>query len=317
MLLHQKVEPLLRELIHFAVMSGVGAGSTWGHYNRDQDLHPGYQPSDEEIWFGRDGYNQALARVFNVHEVEPDPSSIVVHPEIILSHSQKTGATLTIDNLHADLPSEPQTFSPSFKDGESEHSAVSASMKNEVWAKSSAEAKVEAGPASASASVESGWKNTIELAWNKQTGKTKEHTVAGSFPFRAGPHSLIVGQLVWDEQDKQRRIECDATLDFGFEFGRRRKRKSRWRWVSGSPARWDSIEHLIAVAEQRGSVHHRGYQHFGERPLNAEQHACLERIKQLRRIHVDRLSEVYKGTADIHIRIVQRDEADTDSDADD
>ena len=305
-LIRDEMEPLAREIAHFLVLTGATAGSRWYHhggYKRGEDLIPHKQSKNDEVWYSREKEWGAQIRLYGILEQAPDPDSIVVHPEIVLHSRHRAGATITIDNLDLAIPSEAHTFYQEFKDGESEASAVSASFKNETWAVASASAKVEAGPASAEASTETGVRNTIELAWEKQTNRSREQTVGGSFPFRAPAHTMIQARLEWAEQTKQRRIECLAIMDCSIEIGRR----SKHGWNTASPRRWKSIDHLIAVAEKRGRVEHDGYEHFAGMTLNAAQSASLVRIKKLRLRKVDRLTDPFTGNADIKISIVDMD----------
>ena len=302
-LVRDQMEPLAREIAHFLVLTKAARGSRWYHsggYNREEDLIPLKQQTNDDVSYIREKQSEARIRLYNIVEQAPDPSSIVIHPEIVLASKPRAGATITIDNRDLGIPSEPHTFTQEFRDGESEANAVSASITNETWATASASAKVEAGPASAEASVETGVRNTIEAAWERQTNRSRESTTGGIFPFRAPAHTMIQARMEWAEQTKQRRIECDAIMDCAIEIGRR----SKHGWNSKSPARWESIDHLIAVAEKRGRVEHFGYEHFAGMTLNEEQLDSLGRIKKLRLRKVDKLTDAFTGNADIKIAIV-------------
>ena len=313
MLTRDRIEPLAREIAHFLVLCNAPVGSTWRDagrsplYQRGEDLMPLQQRRDEDVEFVRAWHKEGRVHMLGITEQAPDPSTIVVHPEIVLSSTPKAGTTITIDNLAGAIDSEPQTVTKAFRDGETEADAVSASLKNESWAIASAEAGVEAGPASAKASAETGTRTTIEAAWNRQTGRTRERVTGGSFPFRAEAGTYVEARIEWNEQTKQRRIECAAKVDCRIEIGRRRRRKGRWGWTGGSPQQWASIDHLVAVAEKRGRVEHALYEHFAKLSMNCEQQESLERIKQLRLQKVDRLSEAYTGNDDIKIAIVKLD----------
>ena len=311
MLTRDLIEPLTREVAHFLVICGAPVGSTWydagrsPEYRNREDLVPLKQQKDEDVEFIRAWHKEGRIHCLGIREQAPDPASIVIHPAITLDSQHKAGASIEIDNRNGDILSEPHIFRQEFKDGESEMAAVSLSMTNEVWATASAEASVEAGPASASTSAETGWRNTIEAAWNQQTGRTSEETTGGEFPFRAPAGAYVEGRIEWVESTKQRRIECCATLDCKVEIGRRRRYKGKWGWASGSPQTWDSIDHLIAVVEKRGRVGMALYEFFASKSLNQEQQASLERIKELRKRHVDRLTEPYTGNSDIKV-VIQR-----------
>lgn len=316
MLTRDQMEPLAREIAHFLVLCKAPVGSRWFRrkrlpdYNNREDLIPLKQKVDEDITYVRDRHGEARIRLHDILEQEPRPESIVIHPEIVTESEQKASATITIDNMQNDLESQPQVISEQFKDGESEESAISASMVNETWGSASVSASAEVPGASAEASVETGWKNTITAAWNKQTGRTKERTTGGTFSVKAAPHTYKQARVEWNEQTKRRRIECDARLDCKIQIGRKRRKG----WYSGSPKRWDSIDELIAVAEKRGRVEFHLYEHFARMTLNAAQRASLDRIKELRVRHVDRLTPSYKGNADIKIVIVRLDTQDSSDD---
>ena len=306
-LIRDEMEPLAKEIAHFLVLTKATAGSRWYHsgcYQRGEDLIPLKQSKNDDVSYVREKNGEARIRLYNIREQAPEPDTVVIHPEIVLSSRHRAGATITIDNLALSIPSEPQVFHESFKDGESEAESMSSSMKNETWAKASATGKVGVGIAEADVSVEAGWKNTIELAWERQTNRTREHTSGGEFPFRAPAHTMIQARLEWSEQTKQRRVECSAVMDCAIEIGRRSKHDGKWGWNTKSPSRWESLEHLIAVAEKRGRVEHRGYEHFANMTLNAAQLASLARIKKLRMRKVDRLTDPYSGNADIKVIIV-------------
>ena len=321
MLLEDKIEPLVREIARFLTMTDARAGSRWKGYTGG-NLRPLKREKNDRVDYVRsdgakDGW-QARIAAKDIREQAPQASTIVIHPEIVLSSKHKYGNTIIIDNIHSETESGPKELTVRFQDGESEADAISTSMVNEVWATSSQEASagVEAGPASAEVKVsaEQGWKNTIELAWNKQTGRTRERTVTFRSEEQAPPRTRLEQRLEWQEQTKQRRIECTATIDFGIEMGRRFVVKKRWRWATGSPVKWDSIDHLIAVAEKRGRVEHARYDHFARRPLSAEERQSLEKIKALRMIPVDRLTDPYAGNSNIHVVLI---DVDTDTDESD
>ena len=273
MLLEDKIEPLVREIAHFLDITGAGAGSTWKGYRRDEDLKPWRRKKNDEVDFGRSNNTQARFEINKIRDLEPLPGTYIIHPEIVLEDKQKYGASVLIDNLNSDSESGAKTLSIEFADGETEADAISTSMKNELWATASVEAKVEAGPASAEAKVESGWKNTIELAWNKQTGKSRDTKISFTSEESAPPRTKLEQRLQWNEQTKQRRIQCSAMVDFDFMVGR----WSHGDWNTGSPVRWESIEHLIAVAEKRGRVEHARYEHFSRRILRQPRDRSLWR----------------------------------------
>ena len=258
-LLEDKLEPCAREIAHFLVATGAPIGSAWDGYYRDEDLIVLERREDDLVEFVRAANWQARMRLFNVHETEPDPDSIRFHPSIVISSEPKASASVVIENLRNDRPSEPYVWSKDFGTGASEANAVEASVVNETWG----EAKVTAGIKVVEGEASAGFRTTLRAAWNRQTGLTRDERTGGRFSLVADPFSEVEGFLQWNEQTLQRRIEMDAKYDFGVQIGRRKKRKGNWHWTSGSPSTWDSLEHLIAVAEKRGSVHHA---HYGTTP---------------------------------------------------
>ena len=309
MLLEDKVEPLAREIAHFLGLSGIFYGSSWKGYKRDEDLRPLKRQTDEDVAFVRTKNYQARVQFKGIREQQPEPGSIVVHPEIVLKSRQKYGASVTIDNYRSGSPSGKKYLEVEFADGETEAEALSGAFSTEVWAinKQSVSAQVEAGPASAEARAESeqGFRTTLEAAWNKQTGRTRDTRVSFHSEEFAPPWTLLEQRLMWTEQTKQRRVECAARIDCRVEIGRRIAiRKKGWRWTTRSPLVWESIDHLIAVAEKRGSVKHDGYEHFSRLRLGKSSLDSLARIKELRQIKVDRLTEPYPGNANIRVQII-------------
>lgn len=311
-LLEDKLEPLVREIAYFLVISGAKAGSRWGGYGKG-DLRPLKREKNDAVAYVRnDGAKddwQARIQVSNVHELEIDPSTVVIHPEIILKTDQRFSGTVIIDAYNSSSRSGVKEFSIQFDDMEEEFNAVSAAFSTEVWAinKQSVSAKVEAGPASAEAKAESeqGFRSSIETAWEKQTGRSRTSKVAFHSEEFAPPYTKLEQRLIWNEQQKQRRIECEAKIDMKIEMGRRGKDKhGKWGWASNSPVSWDSIDHLIAVAEKRGRVEHARYEHFSRRVLSKAELSSLERIKKLRTIKVDRLTEPYSGAININIELL-------------
>lgn len=311
MLLEDKVEPLARAIAEFLELAGIPHGSRWSGYRASEDLRPHKRVSDTRVDFvrtgGRDGW-QARIALYDIREQEPDPSTIVIHPEIVLESKHKYGSTVVIDAYNSASPSGSKTLNIEFTDGETEANALSGAFKSEVWAttKASAEAGVEIGPASAKASVETetGFRTSLEAAWSRTTGRTRDTKVSFQSEEFAPAWTRLEQRLQWNEQTKQRRVECTALIDCGILIGRRSTYKGKWGWNSGSPLKWESIEHLVAVAERRGSVHHAGYEYFATHGLSGPARDALERIKAARKIQVDRLTEPYPGNADIRIQIV-------------
>lgn len=298
MLLEHQLERVAVEIAHFLVSTGGHAGSAWDGYT-GEPLVALDRNSDELVEYVRRDDGEARLRLFNIHEVDPDPSTIVFHPEIVLESKRRAMASQELDNDTSEQQS--LVFRKEFKDAESELRAVEAGFSLENTA------TVEAGGEASQFTVTQEFKTTVSSAWKDETGKTKEETTGGEFPLIAAPYTYVKGQLEWDEQTRQRRIECYGTYDFGIEMGRRRwiKRgtRRRWEWVSGSPVSWGSLEHLLAVAEKRGSVHHAGYRHYAGRSVSADD---LAPIREARRQHIDRLTPPFKGAVNIGVRLLEQ-----------
>ena len=87
-LIRDEMEPLAREIAHFLVLTGATAGSRWyyhGGYKRGEDLIPHKQSKNDEVWYSREKEWGAQIRLYGILEQAPDPDSIVVHPEIVLT----------------------------------------------------------------------------------------------------------------------------------------------------------------------------------------------------------------------------------------
>ena len=312
MLTEDKLEPVAREIAHFLTHNGVTPGSSWQGYDRSEDLLPLQRREDDLVEFIRASNNQARLRLLRIRELMPDPDSIRFHPAIVLRSEPKAEASITIDNLQGERESQPHVFHKVFHTGTSEADAIEAGWQLETWATASASASGGIGVAEAEVSAETGWRSTLSAAWSRQTGKTRDEETGGSFPFVAGPHSLVEAYLQWEEQTKQRRIECDASYDFAIEIGRRSKPKRRgWRWNTGSPLYWDSLEHLIAVAEQRGRVGHALYQHFSTRVVDRD---GIARIQAERLRHIDRLTPEFSGADALKVVIANLETIEGDDD---
>lgn len=314
MLMEDKVEPLARAIAEFLSLSGIPHGSTWGRtpYRADEDLRALKRTSDTEVSFVRTRgvrAHEARIQLRDIREQEPDASTIVIHPEIVLETKPKYGASIVIDNYNSSSRSGPKELSVSFEDGETEADSLAGAFRAETWAttKASAEAGVEFGPASAKASVETetGFRTTLEAAWSRQTGRTRNTKVEFRSEEFAPPYTRLEQRLQWAEQKKQRRIECVAKIDCEVVVGRRIDRgKKGWAWTTGSPLKWESIDHLVAVAERRGSIHYAGYEYFAKHNLSRDAQGALERIGYFRSINVDRLTSPYSGNADIRIQLI-------------
>lgn len=299
MLLEDTLEPVAREIAEFLSQTGGHAGSVWDNYYAQEDLIPFRRVSDDLVEYVRAANHEARLRLFNIHEVDPDPKTIVFHPTIVLKSEPKATASITIDNLGNDRVSEPFVWRKEWKTGESESKAVEAGFSLESTT------TIEAGGEASQYKVSQEFKSVVSSAWTNQTGKTSEETTGGEFPLVAGPESIVEGYLRWNEQTLQRRIECYGAYDFGIQIGRRYKPKRKgWRWTSGSPVTWESLEHLLAVAEKRGSVHHARYEHYARMNISSE---YVKRIRDKRLVHIDRLTPPFQGADGIKVVITRLD----------
>lgn len=290
MLVEHVFEPIGREVGHFLGSTGGGVSSAWEGYTRAEPLVALTRTSDDSVEFARSANGEARLQIWNIHEVDPDPDSIVFHNALVLESERKATVLVSIDNRQGSSPSEPYIWTREFKIGESEAAAVEAGFSLESTT------TIEAGGEAAQFKVSQEFKSVVSSAWSRETGKSREQTVGGTFQLVAPARKYIEGHLEWDEQTQQRRIECVGTYDFGLTIGRR----SKGRWSSGSPMGWDSINHLIAVAEQRGSVHHAHYGHYARRRADSE---AVRRLQAIREQRIDRLTPPYKGADNIRVVI--------------
>ena len=289
---------MARELAHTLVECLAPIGSSWEGYHRDEDLFAFGRKEDDLVEYVRSRNSEARLHLFNIREIEPDPKSIIIHPTIVLDSVPRANASVEIDNLKGRHRSEPYIWTHVETTGKHEQEAIEAGWEHESWG----EAKVSGGVEGiAEGEASTGFREKLSASWSRQTGLTKESKTGGQFALVADPRSRITGFLQWAEQTLQRRIECDAKYDFGIEIGRRRKYKKRpWRWTSGSPRRWESLEHVLAVMARRGSVHHDLYEHFAHRATDPR---LIHKIEALRVRHIDRLTPTFKGADGIRVVI--------------
>lgn len=304
MLLEDTLEPLVRDIADFLCTTGGAASSAWQGYTRNEDLVPLKRYADDVVEYVRATNHEAKIVCSNIREIDPDIDTIVFHNPLVLESEPKTSAAVEIDN-RTGSKEQSFTFRKEFKNNENESKAVEAGFSLENTA------TVTAGGEAAQFKVSQEFKTTVSSAWTDQSGKSKEDTTGGEFPLIAPPHTYVKGFLQWEEQTLQRRIECYGSYDMKIEMGRyqrfkkynarKAKREWRYRWASGSPVSWDSLEHLIAVVEKRGSIHHAHYELYSR--LGYVNPAYMERIKAARRQYIDRLTPPYKGAAGIKVII--------------
>ena len=313
MLLEDVLEPVARDIADFLSTTGAAAGSSWKDYHRNEDLIPLKRWSDDAVGFVRAKNHEARLVLSNIKERDPDPKTLIFHSPIVLESERKATASIEISNLDGDLP-QSYTFKKQFKTGSSEEAAVQAGFSVEDTT------KAEVGGEASQFKLSKEFKTTVSSQWTNATGTTKDETTGGDFPLIAAPRTYVKAFLQWEEQTLQRRIECDGTYDFKIELGRyhrykkydagKARRTTRESWTSGSPVRWESLEHLIAVAEKRGSIHYARYEHYAKyRDLNP---VYMERIRAARQQHIDRLTPAYKGAAAIKVVIETLETANVD-----
>lgn len=305
MLLEDTLEPLARDIADFLCTTGGGAGSSWDNYHREEDLVSLERHRDDLVEYVRSTNHEARITLSNIRPVDPDPNTIVFHSPIILSSEPRVTASEEINNKSSREQS--YIFKKEFQTGENESNAVEAGFSTESTT------TIEAGSEASQFKVSQEFKLTVSSAWTNQTGKSKGEITGGEFPLIAPANTYVKGFLQWEDQTLQRRIECYGLYDMKIEIGRyqrykkynarKARKKWRYRWASGSPVYWDSLEHLIAVAERRGSVNHNRYRHYARYPnLNP---VYMQRIKASRMQHIDRLTPPFKGAAGIRVVITE------------
>ena len=290
-LLEDVLKPLAVEIAYFLVDSGMMQSKVWDGYDKSESLKLIKRPNDETIWYCRPSNSRARFDMWNILAVDPDRSTIVIHPEIVLESVAKATGTQKLDNTTASNQS--MTFRREFKNSAAEEKAVEAGFSLENTA------KIEAGGEASQFKVSQEFKTTVSSSWRNQTSRSSEETQGGEYPVIAVPGEYVEARLTWSEQTKQRRIECDGTYGFALGMGW----KQRGGWASGSPITWQDIEHLLAVAEQRGSVSHAGYDHYAKRVPDWR---AMKLIRAQRLQHIDRLTDPYKGAFDIEVEIIAR-----------
>ena len=295
MLLEDQLEPLARDIADLLATTGATPGSAWAGYHRNQDLIVDRRREDDKVVFRRATNHEAMLMLEGIRWNDPDPNAMKFHPLIVLSSTPRASDSLSIPNNTSVAQS--ATLSREFANGESESAAVEAGFAVENTY------KWEAGGEASQFKVSQEFKTTISSQWTKQTGNTKDTKVGGDFPVIAPAYTHVEARLEWLEQEQQRRITGYREVDCKIVIGRRqRKRRGGYRWTSGSPRVWDSIEHLIAVIEKRGSPRHQLYDHYARRDINP---VYAKRLKDNRRMHVDILTPPFKGAQHIKVALLE------------
>ena len=290
MLLEDQLEPVAREIAHFLCQTGGAVGSSWYGYKREEDLIPLVRRRDDTVVYIRASNHEGRFVLSNIRSVDPDPKTIIFHNPIVLKSETKAGDTQELQNNTSAQQS--MEFYREWKNGEAEEAAVQAGFAVESTT------KIEAGGEASQFKVSQEFKTTVSANWSKQTGRTKDNTVGGRFPLIVPPQTYVRAQLQWEEQVQQRRIECFGAYDFRIEMGRYHQKRKRW--TSGSPVAWDSLEHLLAVVEQRGLVGHARYEHYARRNLSP---VSLWGIRKARRVQIDRMTPPFMGATNIRVII--------------
>ena len=294
MLLEDQLKPLARDIADLLATTGATPGSAWEGYHRDQDLVVDQRREDDKVVFRRATNHEAMLMLEGIRWNDPDPNEMVFHPLIVLSSTPRASDSLSIPNNTSVAQS--ATLSREFANGESEAAAVEAGFVVENTA------KIEAGGEAAQFKVSQEFKTTISSQWTKQTGNTKDTKVGGNFPVIAPSFTHVEARLEWLEQEQQRRITGYREVDARIVIGRRQHRKGKYRWTSGSPRVWESLDHLLAVIEKRGSPTYQLYDHYAHRNINP---VYAERLNANRRMDVDIMTPPFKGAQHIKVALLE------------
>lgn len=291
-MLADELEPSARAIAALIVQSGAPISGAWNGYTADEDLIPLKQEEDDNLHFVRERDGSGRMELFGIKPVDPDPDTIVCHDPVVQKSDQKASASVEIDNLGG-LTDQTYKFSKVFKTGENEGNAIEAGF--------SLTSKTKIGTGNASPyDFSQEFSATVSSAWKKQTGRSSGTETGGDFPLVALPHTKVRGFLAWEEQDLLRQIDCVGTWTFGVKIGRRKKsgRKRRWRWYSGYH-QWASIDHIVATAEGRGSVHFPLHDFWGSSP---PLEALIAPVRLRPQVSQTRFIS-YKGAAGIRVVI--------------
>ena len=303
MLLEDQLEPLARDIADLLATTDATPGSAWAGYHRNQDLIPDRRTEDDKIVYRRASNHEGMLMFEDIKWRDPDPAKLVFHPVIVLESTRRSSDAIEFPN-DTDIE-QSFTLNREFSNGESEDAAIQAGFSVENTY------KWEAGGEAAQFKVSQEFKTTVSAEWTNQTGTSKDTKVGGEFPIIAPPRTLVSARLEWEEQTQQRRITGFRDVDMKIIIGRRQKyrkydsrkarKTTRYRWTKGSPRTWDSLDHLIAVIEKRGSPTFQLYDHYARRRVNP---VYAERLIANRRNNVDMLTPQFKGAQSIRPVIV-------------
>ena len=261
--------PLARDIASFLSQTGGHAGQCWAGYDgRNEGLDPLISGQSDILEYSRSRNREARIRFENVRMV--DPAEVFFRDPYPAEEKVVSGRSKEYTNESQD----PHTLTFTKRDfplGETEWQAVSEAWRN----------KDGGFPLSTS------FNDILYEQWKLGAGMDKETTIGGDFPLIVQPGRYVKAQLQWFERQWQRRTWAFGKYDMGVTLGKliRSRRFNRetsqyeWCeiWEKGSPIHWNSLDHLIAVAEQRGKPGWARYKHYQNRRLDPVFHAPDQR----------------------------------------
>ena len=295
-LLDEQLKPLATHILDLLTYTKAPVGSTCEGFDLADRLVVQDFPRSDRVNYRRAGNTKNHCRVhlIDIRWLDPDPKTIEFE-RIVLGSRQRAEAVLSQCNRTA----VEQTFGPfekSFAVGQSESEAVEAGFS------ATSTTSVEAGGEVYGGTVSQEFSTTVSAAWTRETGRTEEETTGISQEIVVSPYTCVEAKFTWSDVDLQYRITADQKADAKVEVGRRRHRGGHWGWTSGSPRTWDSIEHLIMVAERKSPDPRLAlFGHYREHGAAPKRH--IARIRKAQRRTITTLTPRFKGAADIKIDI--------------
>lgn len=303
-LLRDQLEPLARDIAD--TLSYTGAiGSVWANYHRNQDLVVITQPSDTHLIYARATNHEARIELQDIKFKPLDISAFDIGEQIVLESKKKATDSVPFHNASSEV----QDFTLSHREesGENETLALMAGFEKKVTV--TAEVSAGIGIAEAKASVVD--ETTLKAEVNRQTGRSTSKEVGGEFTIRMPAWTAGEARLTWSEQTLQNRIKgyqqigCRIFIGTYQDYWKKialgpAKRHIR-RWTTGSPVGWADLENLIAVLEKRGSVKDARFEYYANRNINP---VHVQRLREKSRIHVDVLTDPYRGANTFRPEIV-------------
>ena len=298
MLLEDQLEPLARTVADLIVQTEHPPGSAWADYQRSEDLIPLRRWSDTAVGYVRERNPEGRIILEDVKWRELNPENATFHPAIVLRSVQRASDIVEFHNPTSEVQGANITHRIAVGKNELTSILAAFGIKNTT----SAEASVKDPTGIAQAKASTTTETELRTEFSRQTGMSEEKEAGGTFPFRIAPYSGGEAVLTWLEEEQQRRVtgfrEVDAKIIIGRHHRYRkynaRKARREWKegWTSGSPYVWDSVEHLVAVFEQRGSVDHKLYHQRAREPIPRDH---IKRIQAARSQNVDFLAPPFRG----------------------